>query len=123
MKETFGQCLKRFRQRGIGMSQETLAEHIGRVKMTVSQYERGVCAPPQGRILEKIITALNLNEGDAVKLKFLASCERNTVPDDISEYFFKNPIIYEAIRIADKKHTSKEKWKMFIASIEDNNEI
>ena len=35
------------------MTQEQLAKAIGRSKMTVSQFEKGKNAPPQGELLEK----------------------------------------------------------------------
>ena len=57
----FGEYLRSLRKsQNPPMTQEQLAKAIGRSKMTVSQFEKGKNAPPQGELLEKIISTLTL---------------------------------------------------------------
>lgn len=98
------------------MTQEMLAKAIGRQKMTISQFEQGKNAPPQGDLLNKIILALALSEEQGQKLRFLAAASRNTIPSDIAEYFFSNPSICDAIRAAKQSGCSEADWKRIESS-------
>jgi len=69
------------------MTQEQLAKAINRSKMTISQFENGKNAPPQGELLEKIISVLTLTPEQENKLRFLSSETRKTIPSDIEVYF------------------------------------
>lgn len=92
------------------MTQEQLAKAINRSKMTVSQFEKGKNAPPQGELLEKIISALSLTPEQENKLRFLASETRKTIPSDIESYFFENPSICKAIRAAQASSADDSFW-------------
>ena len=96
---TFGDCLRAFRIEK-GMSQEKLASGIGRKKMTISDIENGRNNAPQGEMLERIIQCLMLPESEAQHLRFLAAKERNLIPNDVVDYFFSDPYICDALRIA-----------------------
>lgn len=108
---SFGEYLKELRNSCVPcMTQEALANAIGRTKMTISQFEKGKNAPPQGELLNKIITALNLDINQENRLRFLAAECRKQVPGDIEEYFFNNPNVCKAIRAAQKANLSDSDW-------------
>ncbi len=108
---SFGLYLRSLRtSRKHSITQEELACAIGRSKMTISQFEQGKNAPPQGELLDNIITALSLDAAEERKLRFLSAEHRRTIPGDIEEYFFKNPSICEAIRIAQKIQMKNSDW-------------
>lgn len=99
--QTFGTYLRTLRKiHTPPLTQEQLAKAIDRSKMTISQFEKGKNAPPQGELLDKIVSALELNPDQENRLRFLSSESRRTVPSDIESYFFENPSICKAIRAA-----------------------
>lgn len=111
----FGIYLRKLRStRQPPVTQETLALAVGRNKMTISQFEQGKNAPPRGELLDKIIRALKLSEDEEKQLRFLAAEQRKTVPGDIEEYFFRNPIICKAIRAAQKNNAGAAEWEKII---------
>ncbi len=108
---SFGEYLKELRNSCVpSMTQETLANAIGRTKMTISQFEKGKNAPPQGELLDKIISALNLDYDQENRLRFLAAEYRKQVPGDVEEYFFNNPNVCKAIRAAQNANLSDSDW-------------
>ena len=108
---SFGAYLRSLRKNQTPpMTQEQLAKTINRSKMTVSQFEKGKNAPPQGELLEKIISALSLTLEQENKLRFLASETRKTIPSDIESYFFENPSICKAIRAAQASSADDSFW-------------
>lgn len=115
---SFGTYLKELRNsRSPSMTQEELANAIGRSKMTISQFEKEKNAPPQGVLLDKIVVALNLTDDEENTLRFLAAKYRKKVPGDIEKYFFNNPYIYKAIRAAQKANLSNSDWEKVYLSI------
>ena len=88
--------------------------------MTISQFEIGKNAPPSGKLLEKIIWALDLNKNDSNRLRFLAAKERKTVPNDLGDYLFTNPVVCEAIRLAKEKSITGEDLMLLISSFSEN---
>lgn len=112
---TFGDYLRHLRlSRSPVITQEELAKSIGRGKMTISQFEQGKNFPPQGELLQRMVSALSLSSEEEEKLLFLSAKARKCIPVDIEEYFFSNPAIYEAIR-ADMKGKKKIDWKSITA--------
>jgi transcriptional regulator with XRE-family HTH domain len=110
-QQSFGNYLRELRKsKKPSMSQEELATAVDRKKMTISQFEQGKNFPPQGELLDKIIRALNLSPEEEHKLRYLASKSRNTVPEDIQQYFFEHPIIYDFIQTAKKNNCDDEFW-------------
>ena len=115
---TFGTYLRSLRQaKDPPMTQETLAKAVGRQKMTISQFEQGKNAPPQGELLNKLIDALALNEEEKQKLRYLAALSRNTLPGDIADYFYNTPAIYDAIRAAMQSGYKNADWEAIETSI------
>ena len=124
MDNMFGIYLKSLRlSRSPAMTQEALAQAIGRSKMTVSQFESGKNSPPQGKLLDKIIEALELNADEKEKLVFLAAKSRKAMPQDIEDYFFDNPSICSAIRAAmnNKEDVDWEKIASLVGGHNDKN--
>lgn len=121
-QSTFGSYLRSLRNaKDPPMTQEMLAEAIGRKKMTISQFEQGKNAPPQGALLNELIIALSLNREQEKKLRYLAAVSRNSIPSDIAEYFYSNPAICEAIRAAKQFGWVEADWKR-IESLLSNSE-
>lgn len=105
--KTFGEYLRKLRK-GRQLSQEKLASDVNRKKMTISDIEQGKNYPPQGELLEMIIYAMRLSVSEAQDLRFLAAKERNQIPSDVLDYFFSDPSICDALRIAKEKKLSGE---------------
>ncbi len=119
---TFGEYLRDLRkQQKPPMTQEQLAAAIGRSKMTVSQFEMGKNAPPQGSLLERIIGSLQLTKDEENLLRFLASSARKTVPSDIEHYFFEHPSICKAIRAAKNTDADDAFWDSLSDQIGESN--
>ena len=115
---TFGSYLRDLRKaKNPPMTQEMIAKKIGRQKMTISQFEQGKNAPPQGDLLDKIILALALSSEEEQKLRYLAAVSRNAVPSDISDYFFSNPAICDVIRTAKQNGYSNTDWEKIEISL------
>lgn len=112
IQSSFGSYLRFLRgSKDPPMSQEMLAEAIGRKKMTISQFEQGKNAPPQGELLNKLIDALALTAEQERQLRFLAAESRNAIPSDIADYFFSNPSICDAIRAGKQTGRDDAAWK------------
>ncbi len=121
-QKSFGEYLRFLRQsRSPSMTQEALGTAIGRGKMTISQFEKGKNAPPQGELLTRIIEALDLSSSEESMLIFLSAKARKAIPVDIEEYFFSNPDIYSAIR-SDMSSEHKIDWKSLLCDKENSND-
>lgn len=117
-QNSFGNYLRKLRKSKIpSMSQEELATAVGRKKMTICQFEKEKNFPPQGELLDKIIHTLNLSPEEEHNLRYLASKERKTVPEDIQQYFFEHPIIYKFIRTAQLNDCDDEFWISLLREI------
>lgn len=111
----FGSYLRKLRESQTPkMTQQQLAEAVGKVKMTISQIETGTNDPPQGEFLESIIQALNLNHDEEIALRDLSALARGTVPSDMLEYFTQSQSLRNAIRRAQEKKISESEWDNLI---------
>lgn len=120
---SFGEYLRILRlSQNPPVTQEKLADAIGRKKMTISQFEQGKNAPPQGELLEKIIDVLMLNDDEAYRLRLLAYQSRQKVPVDVETYFFDNPTIYEVIRIAQRKNKDDIYWQGLVKQLGESDD-
>lgn len=119
-RRTFGSYLKELRTKEESfMSQDKLAQAVGRGKMTISQFENDKNAPPQGELLDNIVNALNVTKEEELELRFLAAQHRQSLPNDIREYFFANPVIYEVISFAAQNNVTREMWERIKQFIEE----
>ncbi len=117
---SFGSYLRELRKaKDPPLTQEMLAEAIGRQKMTISQYEMGKNAPPQGELLERLIDALSASLDEARKLRLLASVQRHTLPSDIINYFYDHPVIYDVIQKAQESGYDDSDWIRIKAYMND----
>lgn len=120
---TFGDYLRSLRNKqDPPMTQADLALKIGRTTMTISQFEKGKNAPPQGDLLEKIISVMKLTTEQANELRFLSSKSRKTVPNDIEKYFFSHPSIYSVINEAQKSKKDDTFWEQILDGIDKSHD-
>lgn len=120
-EESFGSYLRFLRlSKHPPVTQEQLAQSVGRSKMCISQFECGKNAAPQGELLEKIIIALEMSKNEEVKMRFLAAKERRSLPSDIENYFFENSKIYELIRMLMLSGVKYSDWSHLIDSLEES---
>ncbi len=121
IKSSFGKYLKKLRtSKKPIMTQEQLAILVHRKKMTICQLESGKNAPPKGKLLNDIVFALALTKEEEQKLRLLAAKERNSLPDDVSEYFFSHPYIYKAIELAKRKALPDKYWERLFELLGDS---
>lgn len=88
--------------------------------MTISQFEQGKNAPPQGELLDRIVEALQLDNEEERRLRFLAAESRKTIPGDIEDYFFQHPVICDVIRAAQKANVDDAAWLNLVSFFEKN---
>lgn len=118
----FGKYLREVRtSRKPSISQETLGNAVGRSKMTICQFEQGKTAPPKGKLLDAILSALSATEDEARELRFLAASQRGSIPDDIYDYFFSSSLIYSVIKTAKEAGADEIIWAEFLSGMEDGN--
>lgn len=109
--ENFGSYFQAIRK-SKNITQEEIADHVNRGKMTISLIESNKNDPPNGDLLKKMIASLSLNDEKQIrKLYLLASKPRKTLPIDIENYFFSNEEIYNAIIRAMKKNKKNQDWE------------
>lgn len=116
MNNSFGQQLKEYRK-SAGMTQDELAKAINRKSMLISLFESGKNDPPNGPLLEGIVSALDLDEKEANNLRFLAAKQRCELPSNISEYFFSTDAIALFIQIAQSLGIKEEGWHFLIEDL------
>lgn len=112
---SFGIYLRNLREsKNPLMSQEMLANKVGKNKMTISQIENGKNAPPQGEFLNGIISALELKAEEEIKIRDLAAIARGAVPSDMLNYFNNSEKLRQAIRWAMKNNLTDAYWGKLI---------
>ena len=111
----FGAFLRNLRKKhDPEITQEQLADIVGKKKMTISQIENGKNAPPQGEFLQQIAKALDLTSDEKTQFYDLAAVARGAVPNDILDYFNKHAELRNAIRRAQKIKLPNSAWKQLI---------
>lgn len=116
---TFGEYLRFLRQHhDPPLTQEQLAEKIGRSKMLISSFENGKNAPPQEELLLQIIHCVCSSTDECNQLRFLACFERKIVPGDLSDYFFSHPSICSVLRIAERQKLDDTFWERLKSYLE-----
>lgn len=113
MPDSFASTLRQYRN-DKGFTQEEVAAAIGRKKMLISMFERGVNAPPTGELLEKLVASLMLTEEEADVLRFFSAKERNELPSGLEDYFFSTDAISKFIRIAKEIGIGEEGWSIML---------
>lgn len=107
----FGQYLRSVRQ-AKKISIRQLAKAVSKTPTYISDIEKGNNKPPERELLDRIITALHLEEFPDIRNKLydLAAKERKDVPADIKEYLMENESILKIIRTAKESPNEKQIW-------------
>lgn len=119
---TFGELLKAKRKEK-EMTQKDLANAVGKTAMAISLFESGDNLPPSGELLESIIKTLHCSTDDASSLRFYAAKARNTIPEDIQNFFFENDVIYKAIALAKNNKLSNTELMYLVVSYLNDKQI
>lgn len=107
---TFGKLYREIREKQ-KITIDNIATKVSRNKMTISLIERDKNDPPTGNLLIKMIDALGNIDAEEKEKLFLASAkQRNNIPFDIKDYFYKNPEIYKAIKRGMNKDKDNNDW-------------
>ena len=123
LDNTFGKRLKDIRtSKQPWISQEELGNKVGRTKMAISQFETGKNAPPEGILLEQLITALDATDDEAQELRFLSACSRKSIPGDIESYFYGCISIYDALAAAREAGLDGAAWDEIAKEIRSRND-
>ena len=97
----FGLYLRAIRK-ALRISVRELAKAVGKTATYISDIENRNNKPPEKKLLDKIIIALNIDEHYSPKLKNmlfdLAAKERNEVSCDIKDYIMENKNVIALIR-------------------------
>ena len=97
----FGLYLRAIRK-ALRISVRELAKSVGKTATYISDIENRNNKPPEKKLLDKIIIALNIDEYYSPKLKNmlfdLAAKERNEVSCDIKDYIMENKNVIALIR-------------------------
>lgn len=116
--DKFGQYLRSVRvMKKISIRQ--LAKAVNKTPTYISDIERGNNNPPERKLLDKIILALQLTNFPDIKnnLYDLAAKERNDVPADIKDYLMKNKSVLKIIRKAKESPNEKQIWAKILQII------
>ena len=107
----FGQYLRSVRQ-AKKISIRQLAKAVSKTPTYISDIEKGNNKPPERELLDRIITALQLEEFPDIRNRLydLAAKERKDVPADIKEYLMENESILKIIRTAKESPNEKQIW-------------
>lgn len=107
----FGQYLRSVRQ-AKKISIRQLAKVVNKTPTYISDIEKGNNKPPERELLDRIITALQLEEFPDIRNRLydLAAKERKDVPADIKEYLMENESILKIIRTAKESPNEKQIW-------------
>ena len=107
----FGPYLRAVRTaRGLKIRQ--LAKTVGKTPTYLSDIENRNNKPPEKGLLDKIISALNLEQCPKIRTNLydLAARERNDVPADIKEYIMGNQLLLDLIRNTKDMPNGDQVW-------------
>ena len=100
-----------------GITVREMAEKSGLSAGYYSDIESGRRNPPNREILDNMIAALNLPDGDKVIFYDLAGKARSEAPSDLSEYINEYEEVRVALRMAKDSGDSRV-WNKFINFLE-----
>ena len=105
---------KRFEQ---AITVRRIAEKIDVSPGYYNDIEKGRRNPPDKETLDKLISALHLNEEERLLFFDLAGRDRDEVSPDLPDYIMENDVVRVALRIA-KEKASEDDWQRFIKDLE-----
>jgi transcriptional regulator with XRE-family HTH domain len=114
--ETFQTYLKAKRN-ARGVTVRAMAEMAGVAVGYYCDIESGRRTPLDLGLLDRIVAALHLPDGDRETLYDLAGRARSTAPPDLPEYINNNPAVRAALRVA-RERASEDDWRRFIDDLE-----
>ena len=94
-----------------------MAENVGLSPGYYCDIEKSRRVPPDREVLEKIIAALRLTDGDRELFYDLAGKARSGVSPDLPDYIMENEEVRVALRLA-KDTANADDWKQFIDRLE-----
>lgn len=121
MKQSFGEFIKSKRI-GRMIKLNTFARMVGISTVYASYIENGKRPAPSNKVLNSIISVLQLSKEEIETLFLLAAKthHRPAIPTDLIEYVNNNESVIYALRIAKKYHASEREWLVFINRIITN---
>lgn len=106
----FGEFL-RLKRAEAKLTQEQLAEVIGKTGMYISNIEKGKnSSPPNQGDLSALADRLSLEENDRVLFFEKAAQDRATLPRDMIDYIYQCPSLKQLIRIAIENNIPDSLW-------------
>lgn len=123
-EKTFGSCIRE-RRIALGKSVRGLAKEIGMSPVYLSDIERGNRPAPNRVIskqdyMAKLVSALQLTTEEELAFRAMAEVTSDSVKE-FQDYLARTPEARFALRIASEKNIPPEKWREFIALLNDVN--
>ena len=122
-KYNFGESLRKIRE-DQELAIRKVAKEVDMTPTYISDIERGNNKPPKKELIEKIASALKIQETEVKDYLYdLAAIERGGVSGDIAEYIMENSNLRMAIRMVQRKNSGAsvkgdEFWAECIRKIE-----
>ncbi len=117
---SFGQSLRYIRKMQ-GLSIRKVAKEVNRTPTYISDIERGNNKPPEKNLMEKLMTALALQEEEIELQNYLfdlAAQERGGVSEDIVDYIMENSDLRLVIRMAQKRKECGKLWEECVEKLQ-----
>ena len=113
----FGKYLRE-KRKAAGLTQDDLAESIGKTGQYISNIEKGKNnAPPNDSDVESLILKLNLGDVAARDFRRLAAADRNKLSDMQMAYLFKHKSLLELIDYGVENKINDSCWKNIFATL------
>ena len=117
MAYKFGEYL-RVKRNKAKLTQEQLADAIGKTGMYISNIEKGKnYAPPKQSDLDDLAEKLDLSDQERITFYEAAAADRSTLPKDMIDYINKCPSLRNLLRIAIERNISDNDWKALIEAL------
>lgn len=108
---SFGESMRVIREQQ-GIKIREVADKISVTATYISDIERGNNKPPKKILLQKIMTALEIQETEIENYLYdLAARERGEVSEDIADYIMSNDDLRLVIRMIQRKKNSEQFWR------------
>lgn len=110
----FGKYLRE-KRKAAGLTQDDLAESIGKTGQYISNIEKGKNnSPPDDNDLHILINKLNLSGEEAERFRLLAYADRGMLPPEMFRYVLDRPALIGLINYALSNGVSEEYWSFVL---------
>ena len=119
---SFSQFLKEKRR----LKEITVRDMASMADVSAGYYcdiESGRRNPPDRKIIDKMLTALNVSEEDRIIFYDLAGKARSEAPPDLPEYINQHEEVRTALRLARNGGDTTRVWNRFIAFLEEDDDV